>query len=59
MNPDTIPNLNVEIGEARFGSNLPLALIAGPCVLESRAHALEMASALKEIAARLEHRPRL
>ena len=53
MNPDTIPNLNVEIGEARFGSTLPLALSAGPCVLESRAHALEMASALKEIAARL------
>ena len=50
---DTIPNLNVEVGEARFGNNLPLALIAGPCVLESRAHALEMASALKEIAARL------
>jgi 2-dehydro-3-deoxyphosphooctonate aldolase (KDO 8-P synthase) len=53
MNPDTIPNLNVEIGEARFGNSLPLALIAGPCVLESRGHALEMASALKEIAARL------
>ncbi|MEA2985256.1 MAG: 2-dehydro-3-deoxyphosphooctonate aldolase synthase [Alphaproteobacteria bacterium] len=50
---DTIPNLNVEVGEARFGNSLPLALIAGPCVLESRAHALEMASALKEIAARL------
>jgi 2-dehydro-3-deoxyphosphooctonate aldolase (KDO 8-P synthase) len=31
---------------------LPLALIAGPCVLESRAHALEMAAALKEIAGR-------
>jgi 2-dehydro-3-deoxyphosphooctonate aldolase (KDO 8-P synthase) len=54
MNPDTIPNLNVEIGEARFGSSLPLALIAGPCVLESRGHALEMAAALKEIAARLD-----
>ena len=50
---DTIPNLNVEIGEARFGNSLPLALIAGPCALESRAHGLEMASALKEIAARL------
>ncbi|HET7680681.1 MAG TPA: 3-deoxy-8-phosphooctulonate synthase [Xanthobacteraceae bacterium] len=50
---DTIPNVNVEIGEARFGNSLPLALIAGPCVLESRAHALEMASALKEIAARV------
>jgi len=50
---DLIPNIIVEIGEARFGNALPLALIAGPCVLESRAHALEMASALKEIAARL------
>ena len=37
----------------RFGNHLPLALIAGPCALESRAHALEMATALKEIAARL------
>jgi 2-dehydro-3-deoxyphosphooctonate aldolase (KDO 8-P synthase) len=53
MKADTIPNLNVEIGEARFGNSLPLALIAGPCVLESRAHAIEMASALKEIATRL------
>jgi 2-dehydro-3-deoxyphosphooctonate aldolase (KDO 8-P synthase) len=50
---DTIPNLNVEVGRARFGNTLPLALIAGPCVLESRGHALEMASALKEIAERL------
>ena len=30
-----------------------MAVIAGPCQLESRAHALETASALKEIAARL------
>jgi 2-dehydro-3-deoxyphosphooctonate aldolase (KDO 8-P synthase) len=37
----------------RFGNALPLALIAGPCQLESRAHALEMAAALKEIAARV------
>ena len=40
-------------GKARFGNDLPLALIAGPCALESRAHAIEMASALKEIAGRL------
>ena len=39
-------------GAVRFGAELPLALIAGPCQLESRAHALEMAGALKEIAAR-------
>jgi 2-dehydro-3-deoxyphosphooctonate aldolase (KDO 8-P synthase) len=37
----------------RFGNALPLAVIAGPCQLESRAHALEMAAALKEIASRL------
>ena len=47
------PNSIVAVGEARFGNALPLALIAGPCALESRAHALEVASALKEIAARL------
>jgi len=48
-----VPNSIVTIGAARFGNGLPLALIAGPCALESRAHALEMASALKEIASRL------
>jgi 2-dehydro-3-deoxyphosphooctonate aldolase (KDO 8-P synthase) len=47
------PNATVSIGAARFGNALPLALIAGPCALESRAHALEMAAALKEIAARV------
>jgi 2-dehydro-3-deoxyphosphooctonate aldolase (KDO 8-P synthase) len=53
MDADLIPNANVEVGNARFGNRLPLALIAGPCALESRAHALEMAAALKEIAGRL------
>jgi len=43
----------VQVNPVRFGNALPLALIAGPCQLESRAHALEMAAALKEIAARL------
>jgi 2-dehydro-3-deoxyphosphooctonate aldolase (KDO 8-P synthase) len=47
------PNSVVTIGAARFGNGLPLALIAGPCALESRSHALETASALKEIASRL------
>ena len=46
------PNPIVAVGKARFGNALPLALIAGPCVLESRAHAFDMAGALKEIAAR-------
>src|ERR1700742_3997009 len=43
----------VGAGQVRFGNDLPIAIIAGPCALESRAHALEVASALKEIAARL------
>jgi 2-dehydro-3-deoxyphosphooctonate aldolase (KDO 8-P synthase) len=53
MDAELIPNAIVEVGAARLGNALPLVLIAGPCALESRAHALEMASALKEIAARL------
>jgi 2-dehydro-3-deoxyphosphooctonate aldolase (KDO 8-P synthase) len=43
----------VAIGPVRFGNRLPLGIIAGPCAMESREHALEMASALKEIAGRL------
>jgi 2-dehydro-3-deoxyphosphooctonate aldolase (KDO 8-P synthase) len=50
---DPTPNPIVAVGKARFGNTLPLALIAGPCALESRDHAIEMASALKEIAARV------
>ena len=46
------PSPVVAVGDARFGNALPLALIAGPCALESRAHALETAEALKEIAAK-------
>ena len=36
-----------------LGNDRPLGLIAGPCVMEGRAHALEMAGALAEICARL------
>ena len=50
---DRKPNSTVSIGAVRFGNALPLALIAGPCALESRAHALETAAALKEIAAKV------
>ena len=38
---------------ARFGNHLPLALIAGPCQMESAGHAMAMASALKAIALRI------
>jgi 2-dehydro-3-deoxyphosphooctonate aldolase (KDO 8-P synthase) len=46
----------VTVGAARrvaFGDHLPLALIAGPCALESRAQGLEIAQALAELAERL------
>ena len=45
----TSANSQVSVGKVHFGNDLPLALIAGPCALESRAHALEMVAALKEI----------
>lgn len=44
---------HVSIGSVTVGNDLPLALIAGPCAIESRAHALEMGSALAEISRRL------
>jgi 2-dehydro-3-deoxyphosphooctonate aldolase (KDO 8-P synthase) len=47
------PNATVAVGGVSFDNAKPLALIAGPCALESRAHALESASALKEIAGRV------
>lgn len=47
------PNARVSAGNVIFANDAPIAVLAGPCQMESRAHALEMASALKEIAARL------
>ena len=44
---------HVHIGDLEVGNDRPLILIAGPCALESRAHALEMSQALKEITAKL------
>jgi len=38
-------------GKITVGNDLPLTIFAGPCQLESRAHAMEMSQALKEIAA--------
>ncbi len=53
MTVEPAPNPVVSVGAVRFGNTLPLTLIAGPCALESRDHALEMVSALKEIAGKL------
>ncbi len=47
------PNARVTAGNVTFANDAPIAVLAGPCQMESRAHALEMASALKEIASRL------
>jgi len=43
---------SVRVGPLSIGGGSPLALIAGPCVIESSAHVLNMAIAIKEIAAR-------
>ena len=44
---------HVRIGALEIGNDRPLALIAGPCAMESRSHALEMSAALKEMADRV------
>ena len=50
---ENAPNPVVAVGDVLFGNALPLSLIAGPCQIESRDHALECATALREIARRL------
>jgi 2-dehydro-3-deoxyphosphooctonate aldolase (KDO 8-P synthase) len=44
---------HINVGNTTIGNDRPLALIAGPCQIESRAHALEMAHALVEITGKL------
>jgi 2-dehydro-3-deoxyphosphooctonate aldolase (KDO 8-P synthase) len=44
---------HVHVGQVTFGNDKPLSLIAGPCQLESRAHAHEMCQALSELTAKL------
>lgn len=41
----------IDLGPFAIGNDLPLALIAGPCQMESRDHALECAGQLRDIAA--------
>lgn len=47
----TATTRHVGIGRLTLGNDLPLTLIAGPCAIESRAHALETAEALVEMTA--------
>lgn len=43
------PAREVRVRDVRFANDAPIAVLAGPCQMESRAHALEMAAALSEI----------
>ena len=43
-------NKHIKVGNVTFGNDLPMVLIAGPCQIESREHALEIAEALSYIA---------
>ncbi|HML42183.1 MAG TPA: 3-deoxy-8-phosphooctulonate synthase, partial [Hyphomicrobium zavarzinii] len=47
------PNARVGIGSLTVANSAPIVVFAGPCQMESRTHALEMAGALKEAAGRL------
>jgi len=50
MNNKMIKHAHVTAGNVTFGNDLPFALIAGPCQMESRDHAMDMAGALVEMA---------
>ena len=49
MTNDNKTHFHVKIGENILGNDLPLVVIAGPCQIESKEHALETAQAIKEI----------
>jgi len=54
MTANAIVTVGADLAKpVRFGNELPLALIAGPCQMESRDHALEIALALKETSEKL------
>jgi len=45
-------NQVVHVGDAEIANHLPFVLIAGPCQIESRGHALEVSAALREMSAK-------
>ena len=49
--PAPVPPCIVRVGGVRVGNELPFVLIAGPCQIESAAHAMEVAVAMREICA--------
>ena len=48
-----ITQRHVQAGNATFGNDIGLTIIAGPCQMESRQHALDVAGVLKEITTEL------
>ena len=52
MSSEPVKPRHVSIGSLTLGNDLPLALIAGPCQMESREHALQTASILKDLCAK-------
>lgn len=48
------PNPEIQLGAVKLANHLPLTLIAGPCAMESRDHAFDVAGVLKEITAKLD-----
>ncbi|UCI05789.1 3-deoxy-8-phosphooctulonate synthase [Mesorhizobium sp. B1-1-8] len=53
MSKPSAPNASVTVGKVVFDNAAPLSLIAGPCQLESRQHAFDMAGALTELTRKL------
>jgi len=53
INESLRPAAHVRAGNVLFANDAPISVLAGPCQMESRAHALEMASAFAEFAAKL------
>ncbi|MBM3567956.1 MAG: 3-deoxy-8-phosphooctulonate synthase [Alphaproteobacteria bacterium] len=48
--PSPAPQRRVRIGDLTLGNDLPLVLIAGPCAMEGRQHALDMSGKLRDLA---------
>jgi len=47
------PVRHVKVGDFEIGNDLPFVLLAGPCAMESRDHAIDMAGSLKELTEKL------
>ncbi len=45
-----MPSRTVDIGSVQIGGGAPLAVLAGPCVIESREHTLRLAEAIERVA---------